>query len=353
MIYEGTNRCIGIAGGLNGPNNFFSTTGVATSIDNGVTWATYAADAVPLPSQSTVGPHAPIGAFGNAVCIGSDCLTPRPTNYGRYPAIGPPIPISTLIARLGPKNLPSNVGDSQPAAFIDDVRPDGADEDNLFLPDERARALPYLYVVNVYNPGKRELGNPQLPNVNFDLVVARAQLNGGTAPLQFDAWFDGAFHAGAGFGPSSRYQTPLFRHRGVVRSSGVSGGASTPTQLLRLSPSLFSYLGETRRILAHVHVLRRATRSRARPTTAPRGSTPRSMRRASTIASGRVEHAARDRRLLERVRRGALRPRTFDGWYPSFMSLAEGRAPLDQRVHFLHGRLRRSRFSTPVFVASV
>ena len=136
MIYEGTNRCIGIAGGLNGPNNFFATTGIATSIDNGVTWATYAADAVPLPNQSTVGPNAPLGAFGSAVCIGSDCLTPRPTNYGRYAAIGPPTPISTLIAQLGPKNLPSNVGDSQPAAFIDDVRPDGADEDNLFRPGQ-------------------------------------------------------------------------------------------------------------------------------------------------------------------------------------------------------------------------
>ena len=123
MIYEGTTRCIGIAGGGNGTNNFYSTIGVATSNDGGHTWPTYLADAVQLPLQSMSAANAAMGATGALVCEGSNCspAPPLDPNYGRYAAIGAPSTVDFLMNLLGSTNLPSNGGNSQPSAFVDDV----------------------------------------------------------------------------------------------------------------------------------------------------------------------------------------------------------------------------------------
>jgi hypothetical protein len=83
MIYEGTNRCIGLNGGDNviAGNSFYSTTAIATSNDFGHSWPSYrymldpnGLPLNPLPSQNpSKGPEAPSGASGNSVCIGNDC----------------------------------------------------------------------------------------------------------------------------------------------------------------------------------------------------------------------------------------------------------------------------------------
>jgi hypothetical protein len=86
--------------------------------------------------------------------------------------------------QLYPNGLPGNAGDSEPAAFVDDV-------------PGRA-SPPYVYVVHTYNPGpplfaKDPPADPQFPNVQFDLSISRAQLNGGGKRLKFYHWYLGGF----------------------------------------------------------------------------------------------------------------------------------------------------------------
>ena len=94
MVYEGTNRCIGNTGKKteNATNHFYVATGLATSTDYGQYWPVYRPDFTELPGQSTkVGPDAPVGAFGEGVCIGNNCSLSSPIspNYGRYPVVTP------------------------------------------------------------------------------------------------------------------------------------------------------------------------------------------------------------------------------------------------------------------------
>jgi hypothetical protein len=186
MIYEGTNTCVGLPGG-HSSSNFYSTIGVATSFDYGHTWPAYRRNWVTLPNLNpSMGPEAPLGALGAFVCFGSDCHEMPPFNYGRYAALSPPVTVSVAIAGSAsiPGGLQVNMGNSEPAAFVDDVN---------FGPD------PYLYVVAGYLPGPVGLGapysNPQLPNGGVtDLVVSRARLNGGIAPLDFTSWYAGTFN---------------------------------------------------------------------------------------------------------------------------------------------------------------
>jgi hypothetical protein len=185
MIYEGTSRCVGVAGGTSS-SNFYSTIGVATSIDFGHTWPTYRRNWVALPNlNQSKGPEAPLGAFGDDVCFGNDCWNRPPSNYGRYAVLSPPVTVGGAIAGTAstPGGLQMNMGNSEPSAFVDDVS----------LGQDR-----YVYTVTGYAPGPAGLGapysDPQLPNGAIsDLVVARAKLNGGTAPLEFKSWLDGTF----------------------------------------------------------------------------------------------------------------------------------------------------------------
>jgi hypothetical protein len=226
MIYEGTNRCIGLTGGSNtaAGNNFFSTIGVATSNDAGHSWPSYrfALDAMgapqyPLPSQDPAqGPLLPNGATGTDVCIGNDCVSPPwppDHNYGRYAVLGPQVSVAAaMMSSATAGGLTGNVGDSVPSAFVDDVA---------------AGSTRYVYEVHNYVPGPAGLGNPVLPNgQNSDLVIARAALNGGTAPLSFAKWYQGAF-AQAGMGG---LESPIFP-RGSPQNCEGTGQLRTMASL--------------------------------------------------------------------------------------------------------------------------
>ncbi|HKE28391.1 MAG TPA: hypothetical protein VKB88_38845 [Bryobacteraceae bacterium] len=164
MIYEGTNACIGNAGGpvISNTDDYISLA-IATSLDYGKTWPTYRGTStftfIPLPGVNpTQGPNAPMGALGKNVCMGNDCSTTPPAAYGRYVVVTPPTSLASLMAAGQP--LTSKFGEQEISGFVDDAAGGGA---------------PYLYA----NSG--------------DVRVSRAQLNGGTAPLTFQKWNGQAF----------------------------------------------------------------------------------------------------------------------------------------------------------------
>ena len=170
MVYEGTNACIGNAGGPTlGNNDDYISLAVATSLDYGKTWPTYRATPtfsfVPMPGFNlTQAPNAPMGALGKNVCIGNDCTTTPPAAYGRYPVVTPTTSLASLMAAAQP--LTQKYGEQEISGFVDDVG---------------GNSRPYIYA----NSGS--------------LRVARAQLNGGTAPLTFQKW-DGSAFASPGLG---------------------------------------------------------------------------------------------------------------------------------------------------------
>jgi len=209
MIYEGTNRCIGLTTIGNGRNGFHSTIAVATSNDYGRTWPSYRymlnADGnptYPVPLQNpSEAPQQPMGASGNLVCIGNDCTAPPwppSNNYGRYAVLEPQVTIGDAMMNSSTNGgLQGQMGDSEPAAFIDDAGPGPAQ---------------YLYELHNYAPGPAPLRDPPiLPpyDLSSDLMVARAQLNGGTAPLQFSKWDGTSFVAGTGLGGAEQPVFPV------------------------------------------------------------------------------------------------------------------------------------------------
>lgn len=90
MIYEGSNTCVGFDPGP-GTNpkqgGVFITIGVATSVDYGKSWPVYRSDfetLMGLPGQNPLtGPEAPLGAFGEGVCMGDFCPTLPPSRQLR------------------------------------------------------------------------------------------------------------------------------------------------------------------------------------------------------------------------------------------------------------------------------
>ncbi len=241
MVYEGTNRCIGSAGGKNDGNNFYSTLAVATSFDYGVNWPSYRSDWVQLPGQnSSSGPEAPLGALGDQVCVGNDCNAVPPENYGRYAVLSPPVTVGDAMEALGNAGLSSNMGDSEPSAFVDDVNSGGRqDPDHSDTGRDR-----YLYVVDTYNPGPAILGVPRLPNgSNDDLVVARARFNGGSTSLEFMKWYSGSF-AEPGLGSAGGgLSDPIFS----VADPGLFESCEAPGQAR--SAGSISYVEETQQYL--------------------------------------------------------------------------------------------------------
>jgi len=222
MIYEGTNTCFGIASGANKGNNFYSSVGIATSLDYGHTWPTYRGDTnfsfVQLPGENpSQGPDATTGALGDSVCSGDDCTTTPPASYGRYAVLSPSVSISTAMA-LG-TSIPSSMGDSEMSGFVDDA---GGDPGQ------------YVYVVYDYKPGTGSLADPKAPSPG--LMIARARLDSGSAPLSFLKWNGTAF-AGAGMGG---YDTSIF-------PTGSFANCEAASQL-RYGASL-SYVDETQQYL--------------------------------------------------------------------------------------------------------
>jgi uncharacterized protein (TIGR03437 family) len=179
MVYEGTNACIGNAGGqvISNTDDYISLA-IATSLDYGKTWPTYRGTStfnfVPLPGVNpTQGPNAPMGALGKNVCMGINCSITPPASYGRYPVVTPPTSLASLMAAGQP--LTSKFGEQEISGFVDDVA---------------GGVAPYLYA----NSG--------------DVRVARAQLNGGAAPLTFQKWNGQAF-ASPGLGGAEATVLPV------------------------------------------------------------------------------------------------------------------------------------------------
>jgi len=193
MIYEGTNACVGNAGGDKLDEGAYESTGIATSLDGGRAWPRYRANDAPFanvdlpfanPSQ---GPRLPAGALGARVCIGNDCDSRVPRTYGRYEILTPPVPLDAALMS-DPQNLAhglgQNVGNSEPSAFVDDVLRDRQDEGE----DD---GLPFVYVVFEYVPGLQRVtpAQYQLPGGrNKDVMVARARLDPSGRPLTFFKW---------------------------------------------------------------------------------------------------------------------------------------------------------------------
>jgi hypothetical protein len=127
MIYEGTNGCIGEAGGASGnagSGNAYISLAVATSVDYGKSWPTYRGtptfNFVAMPATNpTQAPNAPMGAMGRNVCMGNDCTATPPANYGRYAVITVPTSLASLMAAATP--LTGTTGEQEIAGFVDDV----------------------------------------------------------------------------------------------------------------------------------------------------------------------------------------------------------------------------------------
>src|SRR5215471_17726297 len=182
LVYEGTNRCIGITGTSVDKNNFYSTIGLATSKDFGLTWPLYRANFTALPGINPFeGPMSANGAWGERVCWGNFCPTfnalQPPEQYGRYAVSGPVTTIPEAISQ-SINGLSRNTGDSEPAAFVDDVH---------------GGSPTYVYVVHTYNPGPFPADSQlySFQSVEFDLSISRLALNAGTARLHATKWYQG------------------------------------------------------------------------------------------------------------------------------------------------------------------
>jgi hypothetical protein len=182
MVYEGTNKCVGVVNSSTATTNFYTAIGIATSNTYGVTWPTYKGSAsytfVDLPQQSlTQGPGVPWTSFasGGPVCLANDCASALPSPlYGRYGVLGPVVSIPTA-AQGGP--LTMSMGDGEPSAFVDDIGTSKA-------------GGTYLYIMHGYVSGEAGLGSPGPtdPQSHGEIMVARAQLGTGEK-LVFTKWF--------------------------------------------------------------------------------------------------------------------------------------------------------------------
>ncbi len=225
MIYEGANTCVGVTDGKKSGTGAYITTGVATSLDEGRTWPSYRGtptfDFVPLPyANKTQGPDAPFGASGASVCMGTNCAPAPPSSYGRYAVLSPPVSLASLVA-TGQQMTDSTL-DSEPAAFVDDASPG----------PQR-----YLYLVHTYGPGSASPPEDQFPDGRSkDLTIARAELNGGGAPLQFFKWDGGAFSSPG-----------LGGHEVAVLPDGAFENCGAPTQ--QRSEGSLSFVDDSRQYL--------------------------------------------------------------------------------------------------------
>jgi hypothetical protein len=348
MVYEGTNKCIGMPSGP-ASKAFYSTIGIATSNDNGITWPTYLANFTPLPLlNQSVGPRKPLGAWGNEVCQGNVCtdiiLMQPPKQYGRYAVSGP---ATTVIDAMGiypiGSNSFTNAGDSEPAAFVDDVQ-------------AVQSTPPYVYAVHTYNPGpslftKDSPLYPQFPNVQSDLSISRAQLNGGRERLQFYHWYvpNGASQGGfteAGLGSDTSdiggHESPIFST--LNNTPGITGlnaykQCLTPRQ--NRSAASVSYSEET-----HEYVLLYICASPSNPFTETQYPPPPAPQGTTTIGAtwfystldaeqydlSRQDQWSTPQQVLQSSTTspapGFWSPfqssgscaADFDGWYPSMMS---------------------------------
>jgi len=208
MVYEGANGCIDNSGGMiASDSNSYISLSIATSTDYGKTWPTYRGNPffnfVPLPNTTTAqAPNAPMGAFGPNVCMGNDCSTTPPPNYGRYPVVTPVISLDSLMKSKN--DHATNIKEQEISEFVDDIG---------------GNPQPFIYA-------------------NFGAMnVARAPLNGGTAPLQFMKWDGSGFNSSKGIGGQQASFLP----------NGPFGNCEAPAQD-RFGSSI-NYVQDTRQYL--------------------------------------------------------------------------------------------------------
>lgn len=262
MVYEGTNRCIGLTGGKtqNTIDSFYASIGVATSSDYGRLWPFYRKNFSLQPKDGAQGPMAPEkGAFGSLVCLGFNGNSPDypipPASFGRYPVISPTYTIKEAIATgvtlSGSPDKKVTLGYQAPSAFVDDVNTDSGT---------------YLYSVQNYG------GDQRCPYSTNGLTVSRAKLNGGNEPLKFMNWYNGSFN-------ETKIQYPEGKQFKNLTNAGLGidgGGLTSPifpdtpdeTLKLKLMGSI-SYVDETKEYL--LIFLSRLARDPAAPNVKPTG----------------------------------------------------------------------------------
>ncbi|HYW74609.1 MAG TPA: hypothetical protein VE961_26530, partial [Pyrinomonadaceae bacterium] len=179
MIYEGTNACIGNAGGnILGNNDDYISLGIATSLDYGRSWPTYRGHPTfvyyPLPNVNpNQAPHKYMGAWGADVCAGN-CPSPGPSpspsppaeSYGRYAVVTQSPSLDHYMTQPTPSPLNQKFGEQEISGFVDDVS---------------GTSPTYLYA----NWGNVKIG--------------RAALNSESDRLKFDKW-DGTDYESTGIG---------------------------------------------------------------------------------------------------------------------------------------------------------
>ena len=298
MIYEGCNACIGDDGGHRTGEGAYISVGVATSIDSGRTWPTYHAkptfDFVALPDSShTQGPGSPRGALGQSVCIGNDCKTRPAASYGRYEVLSPPVSLPWLMESGHPATDAAH--DAEPAAFVDDV---GSGPDR------------YIYEVHIYGPGNVASSPDQLLDKrDHDLTMARARLNGGTAPLEFLKW-DGQSYSQPGIGG----------HEVQILPDGSFENCGDPKQ--DRGQGSISYVKETQQYL-----LTFVCKSKGDPAGGASGGQPGSAWFYATTGDLSHPQWSTPREIIGSWTLHDTGPNNsygcpvYPGWYPTFMSL--------------------------------
>lgn len=238
LVYEGTNRCIGLTGGKteNASDSFYASIGVATSSDYGRLWPFYRKNFSLQPKDGAQGPMAPEkGAFGSLVCLGFNGNSPDfpipPSSFGRYPVISPTYTIKEAIATgvtlSGSPDKKVTLGYQEPSAFVDDVNTDSGT---------------YLYSIQNYG------GDQRCPYSTDGLTVSRAKLNGGNEPLKFMNWYNGSFN-------ETKIQYPEGKQFKYLTNAGlgIDGGGLTspifPDSQFSGGTGSISYVEETKEYL--------------------------------------------------------------------------------------------------------
>jgi hypothetical protein len=173
MVFEGTNQCVGSSGSPIG--GFYSTVGIATSLNWGATWPSYRYNfpQYPLPAQNLYwGPNSKLGGIGDSslLCEGNNCPSNIPVSLGRYAVLGAPVSLSTMIQNG--RRIPANhwMGNQEPSAFVDDV--------------DTANGT-YLYILSNFSTD----GRGSYPGAQDRTIgIARAPLQHG-GELQFTKWY--------------------------------------------------------------------------------------------------------------------------------------------------------------------
>lgn len=322
MVYEGNNDCIGAVGGQKLGSDSYQTIGVATSVDGGRSWPRYASKgayvSAPLPQADPVGspttdygPQAPFGAMGQDVCMGNVCPPHVPANYGRYEVLSPSASLDGLMQNKTVLN--GQLGHSEPSAFIDDVQSDdGADDGD---------PSPYVYIVTHYlsDHGLAPLVPPS-DGRNDDLAVARAKLDRNGAPLNFSKWNGTSFPAaGDGIGGTDAAMLP-----GASDGNFSACGDNASNQ--GRSQGSISWVEETRQYLLVFVCSSPGDPASGAPTSGEHGSawfyaTTDNLSDQSGWSIPKEIEGSYARNVEADTEKVGNDCATFNGWYPTLMSL--------------------------------